>query len=422
MGIARTDASGEVPAPAGVLTVSVSGDGQARVELDEVELAPDEVIDLILDLVDIDDEGGEGGGGEGGRDGEAGSGGEDGEGGGGGRGGSVSPGSCSHPDAEGTVVPVTVDIESQADVDALAGCTSVGGIDIGFGAAGFTSLAGLESLTEVRMVPDSLSPDVLDVFSGNIDIRGAADLTDVSALANLTHVDGHVSIDLPGVREVDLSSLESLGTGERPSLPGVVVSGELVALVDLSSLERVVGEVHFTAEGLDTLLLPRLQTIELDQDGYRGGFIISSSSRLTTLELPELTTVEGEFWVYWCDALTAIQAPKLTEVRHHFRIDDNPALVTIGLDSVVEPTGGIYVSGNTVLESIGLNGVPSVQDTGMAGLGDGSVSIEYNPALTQLGFAALTSIAGELSLSVNAMLSSEVSQAFRDRVTVGGGN
>jgi hypothetical protein len=436
VGIARTGADGETQAPAGVINVSVSGNGRARVELDEVELGPDEVIELILDLVDIEDDGddeGEAGmrggeAGEGGRGGDAGvgtggRGGESGRGGAAGSAGGGTPGTCSHPEAVGTHVPVDVDIETQADIDALAGCTSVGGLEVGFSNTEITTLDGLESLTEVVVVGDRTFPDTPDVFSGSVRIDSQM-ITDISALANLTRVEGRVQINAPLLREVDLGALRSAGEAPMVNLPGVSIGGALVSLIDLSSLETVTGDVHFTAEALDTLLLTNLRTISAQEDRYDGGFIISSASRLAVLELPALTSIDDQLWVYWCDALTAIDAPQLTRVRRMLRIEDNPALPAIGLDSIVQSIGDISILNNTALESIGLNGITDVTfDPALSNLGNGGVlRIEYNPVLQRLGFAALTSISGELHIATgNDALTSEERAALQNRVTVGGG-
>lgn len=326
-------------------------------------------------------------------------------------------GSCAHPDAVGTDVPVEVTIESPADIAQLAGCTSVGGLDFAFGLTGVQSLAGLESLREVRMVNDPLF-GTIDTFSGSVDLSGvSADLTDISALSNLERVEGAISIDAPGIREVDLSHLQTVGSSTHV-LPGVAIGGDLIEGIDLTSLQTVIGDVHFTAENLNTLELPALQTISHNEGGTGGAFILSDADHLAILELPALTTVEDQFWIYWSDGITAIQAPYLTSVGDRVAFENNSVLTTIGLDTITSSVTGIVVSQNAALESIGLNGIPSVV-VGTAG--GGNVSIEYNPVLTTLGFASLTSIATTLEMCCNDSLPSEVANALRDRVAVGGG-
>jgi hypothetical protein len=432
IGITQTDASGKATVPSGTIAISVSGNGVSRIEIDDVEVQPDEVIELIVDLVDIDDAGrvpgggpaaGQGGNGTGtaGGDGGSGSGaaGEDGGAGSGasGAGGTTAPGACSHPDAVGTRVPVSVDLESQADVDALAGCTSVGGLEVGFGTTGITSLAGLESLTEIVMVDDPILEDI-DVFSGGLSISDSPELTDISALRNLTRVEGNISIDTSGIREVDLRSLQRVGDPRFALSGGVALGGDLIGSIDLSSLETVMGNIHLTADNVDSLVLPKLRTIEAEGDGFAGGLLIFEADRLAILELPELTSIADELAIHWSDAITAIQAPKLTSVGGRIAIENNTKLVTIGLDTVTSPIGGLVVFQNAALTSIGLNGVPSVvkdpQDIG------GYVSIEHNPVLTTLGLTSLQSIVGTLDLCCNDMLASEDTTAFRDRVAVSG--
>lgn len=416
VGITQTDASGQAAVPTGTIAISVSGNGVSRVEIDDVELHPDEVIELIVDLVDIDDAGGPPGGS--GAAGEGGSGTTGGDGGGGsGAAGTTALGACSHPDAVGTHVPVSVDLESQADVDALAGCTSVGGLEVPFGTTSITSLAGLESLTEIVMVDDPILEDI-DVFSGGLSISDSPSLTDISALRNLTRVEGNVSIDTSGIREVDLRALQRVGDPRFVLPGGISLGGDLIGLIDLSSLETVMGDVHLTADNLDSLVLPRLRAIEAEGDGFGGGFMIFDANRLAILELPELTSIADVLWVHGSDTITAVQAPKLTSVRGQISFENNTKLVSIGLDTVTAPAGGLTVFQNAALTSIGLNGLPSIvkdaQDLG------GYVSIESNPVLTTLGLTSLQSIAGTLDLCCNAMLTSEDQTAFRNRVTVSG--
>jgi hypothetical protein len=421
IGITRTGASGEARAPSGTLTVSISGDGVARTELEDVELLPGEVIEIWIDVVESQDVGsggsgaGSGAGSGSGSGSDAGSGSGSGGSSGGAGTGSTTPGICTHPDAVGTDVLVQVRVETQADLDALAGCTSVGGLEVPFGTTGITSLAGLESLTEIRLVDDPVLGGI-DSFSGQLELTGVDDLTDISALRNLQRVAASVSIDLAGVREVDLSSLQNVGDPQA-SFTGVSVGGDMIGLIDLGSLERVLGELHFTAENLDTLVLTKLTSLDAPSAGT-AGFVLSDADRLAVLELPALTRIDGDLWVYWSEGITAIQAPLLTEVKVDLRFESNTKLTTIGLDSITAPTGGIYISQNTVLESIGLNGIPSVISTGV-GLGTGNVTIDGNPVLTTLGMASLTSISGTLSFSLNDALPSETTQAFRDRVSVG---
>ena len=132
----------------------------------------------------------------------------------------------------------------------------------------------------------------------------------------------------------------------------------------------------------DLAVIARCETIS-------GDLMFERQSWLTSIDMPDLTSVGGGLWIVGNDALTSIDMPSITSVG-----------------------GYLYIMSNESLSSIELPNLTSA---------DRDLSISNNDALTSLAnLPNLTSVGGYLSINHNDCLSQAEAEAFAATVTVGG--
>ncbi|MDP7037642.1 MAG: hypothetical protein QGI45_00665, partial [Myxococcota bacterium] len=176
--------------------------------------------------------------------------------------------------------------------------------------------------------------------------------------------------------------------------PWGMLAGDFVIedAVDVSLLDRfnqINGNLTVNAPGLTSLVLPDLNTVT-------GDFNIEDGSALTTLDLG-LREVDGDLKIN-NTALTNLSGfGSLTSVGGTLTISNNTALVSLdGLESLTSLGDDLDISGNAVLTDISaLSGVSASLS--------GDVTISANAALASLnGLEGMTSVGGNLTISNNA--------------------
>lgn len=179
------------------------------------------------------------------------------------------------------------------------------------------------------------------IIKGNLiigsDAENAEAISDISALSILKEVEGLIIIknsytgqDLTGLENITTIGGLQIGTNEtyaiNPNMHmismkslntvtnDIIIRNNLISFIKFDNLTRIGGNVVIASSTLQTFEFPLLQTIgaKLDiqgttDDENAGGEIVS-------IEIPELTTINGELNINNLANLTSIKLPKLTEV------------------------------------------------------------------------------------------------------------
>jgi hypothetical protein len=201
---------------------------------------------------------------------------------------------------------------TQAQVDALAGCTTING-DLTINAPNLTYLNSLSSLTTVN---------------GNLTIANCTNLTNLEGLSNLTTVTGNLVIG--GTSISNLNPLTSLTT-----FNSIVLNGNN-SLTDIQTLSNISGSLTGNITIINNQNLTNLNGLQNITQATN--LNISNNASLQSINgLSGLTTLTNSF----SNTLT---------------IENNPLLVSLnGLNNLVNlpNNGGVRIISNTSLTDIG---------------------------------------------------------------------
>lgn len=264
----------------------------------------------------------------------------------------------------GSNVTLTTDV----DVQALAGCTTIGG-SLTVRQSTLTTLSALSSLTAVH---------------GGLLINQNENLINLDGLQQLESVGGSVLVTDNGkLRNMTgLQGLSSIGAALQ-------VSGSAIRELELANLESIEGDVEIDYN-------PRLERLALPALTRTTGLAIVGNAALALLDLPALSSVEGNLSVSEHQVLTDLQGlGTLTSVRGSLSIQHNDGLTTTrGLDSLIEVRGDVVISSNADLELIEF---PALESVGRGGRNnpDGigpfaaQLYVAYNESLAELSLPSL---------------------------------
>ncbi|MBI5387968.1 MAG: hypothetical protein HZA90_25170 [Verrucomicrobia bacterium] len=167
--------------------------------------------------------------------------------------------------------------------------------------------------------------------------------------------------------------------------PADVVVDENTPQATLNALTTVTGNLIVDATGRTSLSLPNLTAVG-------GNFVVANNGQLLTLDVAALATVGGSVNLQGNGALTAINLNGLSFVGGSLVLVGNSALTTLQLNALAQVVGTAMLSGNPVLASVCL---PALQTVG------GSLDVSDNPAATTLCFPVLLTVGGDLSVNNN---------------------
>lgn len=272
-------------------------------------------------------------------------------------------------------------IYNSVDLAALAGFTEVTGTLGIFPGSGMPALDGLESLTRV---------------GGNLEISYATDLTNLAGLANVTNVEGGLIV----VHNDALDDLEGLSGVVNVGGDVQFESNDVLSSVSaLSSLTDIGGMLNINQN-------PLLEDISLGVRSIGDRLDLKSNPLLTTIDLPELTSVGRSVEVVGNMSLTDLNLLGLTEVPGALHISTNDSLTSLaGLGNIADIGEEFWVSTHANLET--LDGLESVRT-----IGD-QLRIIHNPVLTDVsGLLGVTSIGGTVFFYENWVLCQTLIDAF----------
>jgi len=325
----------------------------------------------------------------------------------------ITPGGpCAYPGAQGSVVHALVSATTQADVDALAGCTEIGGLQI-VGTSDVTNLDALASLTHVREWDDV-------VVSGTLLISGNTGLIDGSGLGNLRVVEWGLSVmSNPVLRQINLPALEQVGTLDEVSSGLAIQSNAAATLLDLGALTTVVN--GFSIIGNTALAEVRLGSLR-SVTTRDGDLNVSQNALLPALRLPSLVSLEGHLTLNNNAALDTVEAPLLAAVDGWVGVSGNANLYDLSLPALASPVDAVVVTDNEALGSVSMPSLPSVLDKGWDDtMSEGNLEIGGNAVLGALDFGALTRIDGSLQIHDNPSLPTADAEDLKTQVETAGG-
>ena len=263
----------------------------------------------------------------------------------------------------------------------------------------------LPGLLQAQTYPDALTlstQEEVNKFNytevtGDLTIQGA-DITDLTPLASLTKVGGHIYI-------INNSSLSSLaGLENLTSMVGHLYIDRNSSLNSLAGLENLtsVGGVFYITNNSSLSSLAGLENLT----SVAGFFLITNNSSLSSMAgLENLTLVGGDLLIIDNSSLSSLAGLKnLTSVVRLLNISNNSSLSSLaGLEKLTSVgTSGVdflNISNNSSLSSLaGLKNLTSVA---------GQIFIENNSSLRSLmGLEKLTSVGESFYIRNNSSLTS----------------
>ena len=146
------------------------------------------------------------------------------------------------------------------------------------------------------------------------------------------------------------------------------------------------------------------------------GDLVIYDSTLTSLSLPEITTVGGALSVLSNDSLTSLSLPNLRSVGDYVTVETNDALTSFDLSALTEVGeewfDNVSVKHNAALTSFDLSALTRLT---------GSLFVRFNAGLASFDLAALTEVGGFLGLSDNDALAQCLVDALVAQVEAGDG-
>jgi hypothetical protein len=349
--------------------------------------------------------------------------------------------------------------DTEQDIQLLSGMTV---IDRDLAISG-TDLQNLDFLSEVTQIQGTLSiignAALTSIATASLElteidgliVRNNNSLTSLQGFDAVSQIPGKISISENAV----LTSLGNMRFGQ--SIDSLYVDNNPL-LQDISAAQNLItiqSDMQLWNSGLSSLNgFAQLETIggilslrNLNIESLAGldslttitsTFFVLNCSNLLSLEGIGLLTSYGALSIYGNPLLTSINLPNsppsglefiivgnnelLTDisalstvqnVSDYVRIANNNSLSNLqGLDGLVTIAGELTVSDNLILTSISaLAGVQSV----------GSLFVERNTALNQLGMSAITRVDADISLRDNSELCEQDAQALVDQINAAGG-
>lgn len=291
------------------------------------------------------------------------------------------------------VVEGSVTIRNALELQALAGCTGVGG-DLDIRAPGLTSIAGLSSLTSV---------------GGNLIISGNNTLTSLGGLDNVTSVGG----DLHVVQNDSLTSLYGLDNVRSVGASVQITENRaLTTIAALSTSILISGDVQFRHNynlrqcDIEEWLTAVSKTCSAPCDHNRvcgpdcsGNFDGDGVPNLDFLQ--ECTSISGNLDIAGNPTLRSLSGLEgLASVGGNLSLKGNPLLASLSsLESLTMVGGNLEISSSNSLASLsGLDALASVE---------GDLSLQGNLLLANLsGFEALSMVGGNLNIWSSPALTS----------------
>jgi hypothetical protein len=240
-------------------------------------------------------------------------------------------------------------LTDMTDLDGLSCLESTDGLQISDNES-LTSLAGLDNLQEV---------DGPLRIEDNDQLRSLAGLSSLTAIGDVLTVTGNPSL-------LDLSDLSSLTTVNAAA---TLASNASMTHIGLSALEKT-GKLIVE----DCPSLTEINELTALEEA-RSGLSIQECSSLTTLDLPALTTVGGDVYIYKNASLASLSAPELSEVNGELRLHWVGDVTDLdGLSGLRKVSGDMFLWGNTNLSDVsGLHDMELLR---------GDLNISNNPNLT----------------------------------------
>ncbi len=125
------------------------------------------------------------------------------------------------------------------------------------------------------------------------------------------------------------------------------------------------------------------------------GTLEVKAPELTSVCLPELTSVGGDLSVTGNDVMTSLSLPGLTSVGGYLEVNHNASLTSFELPALAGSGGNLQVYDNTTLTMFSLPALASI---------GGSFGVTDNAALTSFPAPRLTSVNGWFRVHDNAAL------------------
>jgi len=357
--------------------------------------------------------------------------------------------------ADAVVVPDSVRVSDQEELEALAGCEEIGGdlrVQV-FDGADLSPLASLRRIGGVlalgakppfgrdtdpalielseaeyaRIFADGYLPslaglDALERVAG-LDFIGIA-AEDLAPLLSLRELVGLGRAGFVSITGTDLRSLRGLENVVGVSNLGVFSNAELASLGGMV-LETAVARVSVTGSPQLRSLSELSSTVAIDS---------LDLSDLGITDLDDLASLEAIDSLYLSDNGSLVNVDRLAEVNvRHLQIYDNPVLQsvpalvemtaletflavdnpelrTIGLDLPVRSAGGDALQGERLIDPVKVIDIGRNETLESVSLAAGLeqarfLAIYENPALTRISLGTLTS-AEEVRIAENPTLDS----------------
>jgi hypothetical protein len=254
-----------------------------------------------------------------------------------------------------------IEVNSAAQLQALAGCREVTGmLTIRYG----KDITDLAPLAQLQRVDSALVIDQLDNLvsvhgleslvsvGGTLEISGSTALHDV-ALPALVSVEGSLSIeDNLGLLHIGgLGSLQSIGGELRlnhdtnltsfddmpalKTLGGFTLFGcdSLARLSGFGGVHELGGDLTLSSPGIaDFTAFPNMTRVH-------GTVNIAGSAQLTRVALPQLDTIDAQLNIVTVP-LTSLDGLHVTKIGDALRVEQNPALTRVDALATLTSVGG----------------------------------------------------------------------------------
>ena len=270
----------------------------------------------------------------------------------------------------------------------------------------FTQLGGIEHVGDITLrsqaeVNALVLPANVTTIQGNVTIGSSSgmmsDISDLSPLVAITEITGNVVVQLNLVSNLmGLNQLQSIGGDFKVSS-----NEDLTSLGDFTALQSIGGTFQVSNNAVLTSLgdFSTLQTIGGDfvvGEYDAGNAVLTSLGNFTALQ-----TIEGDFDVHYNDDLISLgDFTALKTIGGWFDVYGNDDLTSLGNFTALQTIGGDFdVYDNDDLTSLGnFSALQTVGDY---------FDVYDNDDLTSLGdFTALQSIGGVFGVVDNAVLTS----------------
>ncbi|HEV7557911.1 MAG TPA: hypothetical protein VGO00_20735 [Kofleriaceae bacterium] len=328
---------------------------------------------------------------------------------------------------------VVVGNQNLTSIDGLGHLREIGGTYLVQGNPALANVHGMSAITraqQISIVGNDALPD-LTGLEGLKDTRIQLTISNNGSLASLTGLDNltTASQQITIHSNHDLTSLDGLRNLRSVAL--IEVSGnETLPAVEFPALEQIGGRLLVNNNvAVTTVTMPALTTLGdfLQVDGNAAltavsmpelltiaSILIDNDNSITTFSAPKLLFATNVITLFTLPKLSQLQVPHLTSIGGTLTMNTTPAFANFSAFSTVTTIGGsLIVQNNTGIHNF----------TGFTALRliSGDMTVVNNASLSSyVGLEQLGEIGGSFKASQNPMLPAATSQAFADRVGVGG--